>query len=363
MPIWKPLISSLKVILVTHASYNSVIATAEQSNAHTEPLVKAHWHRCLGEALYNLGRSTVFFNLKQNIHFLQEAMSHLCIALQLLHISVPSGVKLRSKVKNEMIEQFVHRMLPANFLGTSSEPAKISLLLELGHIFYAMSRISLLGQNTLVNKYAIVRGLNLVERAGPSHELALFMASASLLFGHLDMNRTAETLSKQALTLSHNLAQKEKFHTLAYCSLPLAIYRISFGNFEEAEELLNQCVQLCWKIGDMRLLDECFMAKIVCFDFTGRCVQSAKLSNELLLSARSRGDQQLSEWATLIHCNALLASQRAEEAIKMMEDTEVKWSKRAVLNVLGMDEQICGKGRSGKNGDILLYFCAGTSSR
>ena len=250
-------------------------------------------------------------------------------ALKLLKFKIPNGISLKSSARNEVLEQVAHRWLPNKFLGTVKLRPKVSRLLELGHIFYLLGRISLLSQNTIVNKYTILRGLNLVERAGPSHELALFMASASMLFGHMDMVNTAGTLSKHALSIAHQMATKEKFHTLAYCSLPLATYRISVGSFDEAEELLNQCSQLCWKIGDMRLLDECYIAKIVCFDFTGRRAQSAKLANELLLSARSRGDQQLSEWANLIHCNALLANRKSEEAIKTMEDSE-EWMSKSV---------------------------------
>ena len=65
------------------------------------------------------------------------------------------------------------------------------------------------------------------------------------------------------------------------------------------------------------------MVKITCLEYTGKFQQSTKLSSELLQSTRSRGDQNMLEWATILSVNSLLPLQRTDEALKLMEDSEV----------------------------------------
>lgn len=232
----------------------------------------------------------------------------------LLDKPLPTGVKLYFEVTNQLLIQFLHRVQPQKYLGSKQGDHH---LLELGHTLFLLNRIHFLSQKKLPTYFTAFKSLNLVELAGPSPQLALSMASAVPIFGILGLGGTAETLIQQSLTVANSLPKSQKFATLARCCLPIAYFKISIEQYVQSDEVINQCIQICHNLGDSRLLEECYAVKIHCLEYTGKFQQSMKLATEMLQSARSRGDQNMSEWATIISVNSLLAAEKVDEAIKV----------------------------------------------
>jgi tetratricopeptide (TPR) repeat protein len=219
-----------------------VLSLSSTLDKKPDKLQRAHWKRCLGEALYNLGK-------------FEEAQQHLNSALALIDKPMPSGFSLRIQVYVQLLIQTAHRFRPNKYLGSKAN--KSTYLLEVGQILYLIHKLNFLAQKRLPTLYATFRGLNVVELAGPSHQLAMSMASAAPIFGVLGLDSTAETLVRQSLTIGQNLAKQNKYNTLARSCLPIAFFKVATGQFDLAEDILSQGVQICLKLGDTRLLEEC----------------------------------------------------------------------------------------------------------
>jgi tetratricopeptide (TPR) repeat protein len=248
--------------------------------------------------------------------------------LELLDKPIPLGKGLRAAVFKELLVQLMHRLRPHKYFGKKQQYAAI--ILELGKAFFILNKIFTTEQNKLPSMYTIFRGLNLVELAGPSQELALAMVTTAAVLGTLGLYSTAEALINQSLTICHSFGSLYKNSVFsAQVLLAIAQYRISLGDYTDAERVVSESMQISFQRKDSATLEECYLAKINCMEYTGRFRQSMKLCTDLLQSATSRGDKKVSKWAAIISTTSMLALDHKAEAIKTFEANE-EWINSSV---------------------------------
>jgi hypothetical protein len=90
----------------------------------------------------------------------------------------------------------------------------------------------------------------------------------------------------QALLVANSLVVEKKDSTLARCYLPISFYRVAMGQYEQAEQVLAQSMQICVKLGDARLLEECYLVKLNILEYTV-CIQFCISSSQYLFRLQS----------------------------------------------------------------------------
>ena len=210
------------------------LINSEQVQA--DSLKIAHYYRRLGACYYELG-------------MISEALSTLTKAVGISNAAVPnSSLGQAIAIVGQVLRQAWHRIAPYNRVLKS--PQKHAELTESALALNQISEIILAYQpEQILGIYASIRVLNMAEKLGAGYSLAYSYAGVALLTSTIGMKGMAKTYLKEAhKTLEHDISKSAR----AVSTFPMAIVYAGWGKWQEAQELLEECLTISDEIGDWR---------------------------------------------------------------------------------------------------------------
>jgi class 3 adenylate cyclase/tetratricopeptide (TPR) repeat protein len=253
-------------------------------------LRRSRWERQLGEAYLGLGQ-------------LAESREHLERAVAMLGWPQPKRrFKQITSLLGQLLQQFSHRLWPANLAHT--DPERQSVLLEAARTYERLGEIHYWSNETFPAIYAALRTLNLAEPAGPSPELARAYANMCLVAGFASLRSLAEAYSQRAQVA----AQEAQYRpALAWVLELTGVYALGIGQWAKAADTLRQGALVAQQQEDRRRWEECTTALGDIAFFQGKFSESLNLWPDVFASARRRSDTQAQSWGLAGQLRSLLA--------------------------------------------------------
>lgn len=266
---------------------------------------RARWELKLGEAYVNWVKFS-------------EGRAHLEQGLALLNQPLPAGqVNLITGLVGQVLQQALHRLWPARFVGRQA--AESDILLEAARAYEGLTAVYYFANETVPSLYAAFRSLNLAEAAGPSPELARGYASVGVIIGFVPLHRLAETYCRRALEMT------QRIHDLparAWVALLTGVYYAGVGDWENAHDLLEQVIDISERLGDRGRRDDGLGNLAMIEYFQGCFAQCAKMFDELSTSSKRRNDPHNQAWALRGQVYSLLPRGEFDQALQQLEALE-----------------------------------------
>lgn len=201
-----------------------------------DDITRAVFRRMLGSSYMELGDTP-------------KALDNLTLAIGEVRTPVPrnKGMQIMYLI-GEIIRQAWHRLRPPK--EVNPEHPEYAGLIETSFGMNQIGEVSLAyAPEQLLSLYASMRGLNVSELVGVNGALMYSYAGTSLLVGALGIKGLARTY----INLGHNLLQKNiAKSTLALSIFPMGIVHTGWGEWDQAQRLVNQCLDISDEIGDWR---------------------------------------------------------------------------------------------------------------
>ena len=190
------------------------------------------WERCMGDASTNLSRW-------------EDGRRHFTNLLTLMARPLPaSDREFALGVGRQIAVQCLHRLMLRAF-GRSSERAR-DLLREAVCAYERIGSISYQDGRVLPVVYALVAGLNVAERLGPTSELGLVYADVANVLGLIPLHPLARVYQRMAAGTAAQLADAA---VAGRVRARAAIYRLARGDWSVCADL-EASMALCDEIGD-----------------------------------------------------------------------------------------------------------------
>lgn len=251
---------------------------------------QAEWERLLGDAYFGLGRSAA-------------SQQHLHQALSLLGQSFPlTNHLVLMALPQEVCRQIIRRV----WLGSTdsiTSPSGRPALLTAAYAYDRITQIALLRGKYLLGGYAVLRGLNLMETAGPAPVLAVTYANMSLLCGLLSRHRWAEMYLKLAQETAEKL---NHLPSLAAVALRNGAYRISIGQWDQAQWQFEHALHLYQQLQNWRHWGDCLAGLGSIAYLQGHFRESYDYAVELEKLTHHSHNVEHQAWAVFSQANALL---------------------------------------------------------
>lgn len=264
---------------------------------------QAEYERLLGEAYFGLGQGEIS----------QKYLQH---ALNLVGQPIPAtrGRRLWG-LFGQILRQIVRRLRPKS--GDRPLPDQEKRAFLTAAIAYdRLGQIHYLANEVISASYAVVRGVNLAEKAGYSPTLAIAYANISLLCGLFSRVRWADIYA--------HLAEKmaRKFHDLpaqAAIALRLSVYRATIGQWEQAIAEGQRALRLYQQLEDRRNWGDCLTILGSITFLQGRFGDSITYCAALQTLSNVGYNVEHRIWAICGQALNLLNLGRLEEALALVE--------------------------------------------
>ncbi|MEW5957938.1 MAG: AAA family ATPase [Chloroflexota bacterium] len=266
------------------------------------PQRRGQWEIKLGEAYVNWAK-------------LSEGQAHFERGLALLGYPVPTGaVRLALSLAYQVSRQVICRTWPICRVGQRA--ADKETLLAAARAYEGLTAVYYFANKTLLTLYSAYRSLNLAEEAGPSPQLARGYASVGVINSFIPIHRSAEAYCRRARAMAQQI---DNLPALAWVSLLSGVYYAGVGRWANAQEWLEQVIDLAQRLGDRSRGDDGVGNLAMVNYFCGRFSQSAQLYDDLLASAARRQDAHNQAWALRGQVYCLLVQGEFHEALARLQ--------------------------------------------
>jgi tetratricopeptide (TPR) repeat protein len=267
----------------------------------TRQLHRARWERQLGEAYFGLGQ-------------LPESRAHLMAASALLNKAMPqTPARIVGGLLGQTLRQTLHRLAAAYFMRPKHD--EVLPLLEAARVYVPLSEVYFLGNQTLPGVYAILRTLNLAERAGPSPELARAYANMCIACGVIPLHRLAAMYGRRARETAQAVAHQP---TQAHVLQRTGIYLSGVGQWEQVEAQAHEGLALCDRLGDWAMRGQQLTLQALVAYFTGDFQRSAQLYALVHGEAQHHGQAQQQAWGFYGQAMNLMRLGQFDEALRLL---------------------------------------------
>ena len=282
-----------------------------------DDLRRSQWHVEIGQALEALAR-------------FDEAQRSLFRALDVVGLHVAgAGVTRAGRLLWEIVKQAAHIILPSAIRVPRSDAERARLAQGsricalIGEIYYFQGDVS---GFPLLNLAAI----NLGEKSGEPLVAGLAYSNLGYLIGTLRLRSLANRYFRRAraaeeveahpdlVALPYVLEMREMGpgHLIAV-ALAESVLALTFDEWTEARQIVTEGLARCERLGDKYSAGIALAVRGFVSYSSGE-IDDARLDyNQLLVSARQRGNREHEGWATSFSIPVLLALGRLEEARDM----------------------------------------------
>lgn len=251
---------------------------------------RACWHRQLGEAHYGLSE-------------LPQSLESFRTALRLLGQPLPSStVGTVWACAREVGRQLVRRFRPARPLPAGREAQGT---LEAARAYERLAEIRYLNNAKVETILCAFQALNLAEQLGPCRELARSSAQAAAVYGLLTLHGAARASAVRARETAE-LVQEPP--CTAYVEFICALYDITVGRWDEAEEGAMKAMRIAGETGELRrYFESAFTLAVGCYR-RGEPERSGEVAAEMTAVAKRYRLPQETVWGLASQLLAELAS-------------------------------------------------------
>lgn len=267
----------------------------------------AKWRRMLGEAYMGIGD-------------MANASEQLCAALA-LYGRPPASTEGRFKrdIAREAARQLLHRILPERLVGGFSR-SRGELLLEQSRCYWRLGEIAFFVNKPGDNLYHTLHGLNLVERAGVSPELAQISSNMCVTAGIMSLHTLAKAYIHQSIRA---MGQIEELSVEAWVRMNISLYYIGTAQWKESMDYSSRAMDIYEKMGNRRYWEASsyLMVKALAYhhaDFPASTALAAKIYESGQLS----GNAQAKSWGLLAQAENALYNDKLPEALNLLTEAD-----------------------------------------
>ncbi len=297
---------------------------------------QARWERQIGQAYIGLGQ-------------IPASYEHLKKALALLdRHETTKTLPLIGNIVWQIGKQAFFRLFPSALAAYPEKGRPV--VLEAARAFSLASEAHFYLKRNLSLTHAVIRTLNLTERAGATPELARAYANMGMLMGLLPIHWLARFYLQKALDTLDALDHSEP---RAYVNLINALYGLGTGDWDGVEKAIQEAIRIYSELGDQRRLGEARSLQAIRLHFLGQYQDSNRVYTELYRLGQQSGDVQVQTWGLdgqatnlirtgdLAHAGRLLAQAQSllEQSSDLAEET-VYYGTLAVLHLEQGDYQV-----------------------
>lgn len=273
-------------------------AGGADANADAHRRRWARWERHYGEAVANQGR------LDEGSRLMGDSLARLGDPLP----RTPRRLQMRlaARLCRQMLHRFVPRLARPYGAGAARHQIEVvRAYARLGAYSYGLDRYP-------PALYALISGLNLAERIGPTPELALAYADSGNAVGMVPLHRLARTYGRMALETAERVDDPS---TTAIALARTSIYRTVTGDWE-ASKALERSREISERLGNNAQWEESTYVLLRLHYFRGELERAAALSTQLYARACDSGALVHQIWASEAHAECLLRLGALDDAIE-----------------------------------------------
>ncbi len=266
---------------------------------------RARWERRLGEAYHGLGR-------------LAESRERLERAVDLLGWPAPATPRqVLASLPRQVIRQVLHRLSP--WLIRIDPLTRRMALLEAARAYALLSQLHYYDNQMLATLYAVVRGLNLAERAISTPELVQAYASMQVAASGFGLRTVARFYRRRAALL---ITRVDYLPARIWVCQANALCNLHAGEWNEARRSLESAINFAEQIGDRRRWLENKALLTWSLSRQGHFARAIELDREIYAEAHRSGDVQAQTWALLGQAENMLPSGQSTQATALLAEAE-----------------------------------------
>jgi tetratricopeptide (TPR) repeat protein len=292
-----------------------------------------------------------------------QSEEHFREALALTDRPVPATQsQLVPGLLSQLLRQTRNRLFPNRYIGAAQREGlkrgKLDareVLLEAARAYEGLSRIFYFAGKAFPGIYAILRGLNLAEAAGPSPELARFYANTCLACGVIPLQKQAQNYRARAREVARKM---NDISTLGWVLQVTSLYGLGIGDWKDIAESIDIASDSAERIGDRRRWEESRSTKAMALYYQGQFAQANQIAAEFYASAVRSDNPQTQMWGLLEQGQCLLRMGSTEAARAPLEQVEALLEGPSEAANIGRIEKIMAYGAL-----ALLRLNTGDSTR
>jgi tetratricopeptide (TPR) repeat protein len=242
------------------------------------PLQEGIWHRYMGQALLQSGRS-------------DASISYLERALGLLGLPVhQSAGRLALGTVGQYGKQALHRFFPGRYLHT--KPEETERLVTAAYTYDYLAEAYFNASQTVAAMYYSICRLNVAEQASPSPQLGAY-ASISMTMGLLTLGSLADKYGELALAAA---AEMDDLSIRGLTMLRVGTHYMGYCQWEKARQLGQQIRAICEQLNDAQLGATNAGLEGGVARFTGRFQESNQFARQGLAYSQRSGNRLHDSW-------------------------------------------------------------------
>jgi tetratricopeptide (TPR) repeat protein len=249
-------------------------------------------------------------------------------------------LRLAASLIGQVILQILHRLWPVRFIAHSQE---VATSLELVLIYKQLAQLYFHNNEQALTIHALLRYLNLVETVGTSPELATAYVGACVSLALIPLPSLAESYAKRALAVGRQLNRPAD---LVWMFETIVLYRCGLGQWDSAQALGRDVIQLAEQVGDVQRREECLSLLALTHHFKGEFASSIQLWRTVFESSERRVNHRVQTWGLCGEVeNGLPAGQLStEQALNLMKQAQSllsgKFDNADAIRVYGLLAQL-----------------------
>lgn len=236
-------------------------------------------------------------NAEQEVGKGDIALDHIVEALSLFGETVPQATprQVFGMLRQAGI-QFLHRRMPKRYYNIVDADER-DYQIRIARAWQLISLISFINQKPMLALYGSLKALNMGELSGPSDVLVQAYVSISVL--------TGTVLQNEGLSAAYYERSKHVANTInrkpekALINFSRGFYLLGRGEWEAAEDLLIQGIELYESVGDRRWYTQTSIHQTYTHYYRGQLAFPKKTYVDLLKLSEERRDPQAIQWTLL----------------------------------------------------------------
>jgi tetratricopeptide (TPR) repeat protein len=283
--------------------YLELIALNEKSKLVPDPIRIAHWERQLGEAYFSTG------DFGKSMDYHQAAVKRLGRPF------APGGSGLVFQLMGEALRQVVHRLFPARFVGTVTDPHLVERYLEGARAYERISHIVYFENNTFGTVAAGIASLNLSERAPASPELVRAYGTTEVTTGLMGLHKAARGYERLAGQTSETVrGQPGSLAAEGWRLMMVGTYHSGAGSLETAIEAMNAALKIWEQLGEKQRWKETLSLVSTMNVYHSELKTAYRGAGQLHETAIRERNEQFRFWALLEKAMVLQLEGKLEQA-------------------------------------------------
>ncbi len=266
------------------------------------------WHHRLSLAYQGLGN-------------LARCREHAEQGLTLLGRPIPSNpVRLSLGVLGQVALRLAATVRNQPVAGRHGPQEWRETMRQEADLYIPLARVTYHTNDALASMYVNTTKLNLMERLGPSPELAESYGSIGVTLGFFQMHRRADAYVRRGVEIARTANNNRGLVTAHVIS---AAYLIGVGQWRRVQDHLEEGRRLCEALGDHQQWGDCVAIMADAAFLEGDMTRAMALYDELMSAARRRNNHLQELWAIRGKATAALRDGKADDAVRLLRHAVV----------------------------------------